>query len=173
MPNKQPFVTTLGSNPRQFVTVPVALQAIIVNSEEKILLLSSPTRKLGWQLVTGAMEADETVLEGTRREVAEEVGPDVRVKPLGSVHAQSFRYDENVPYMLSHFYLFSYEGGSIVPGDDMIGSEFRWWALDELEDDTIHFHVTAQAWILNRAIQLYRLWRNEPERPLQPPVDEA
>ena len=50
------------------------------------------------------------------------VGPGVRVRPLGAVHAQSFHYDANVRYMIGLDYLLAYEGGQVEPGDDMLGS---------------------------------------------------
>ena len=50
----------------------------------------------------------------------------------------------------------------------MLGSEYRWWSLDELDDDAPVLHVSTKRWMLKRAIELYRLWRDEPEQPLQP-----
>ncbi|MEM7125332.1 MAG: NUDIX hydrolase [Chloroflexota bacterium] len=167
MSNQQPIVTTAGSSPRQFVASAVAVQAIIINQAEEILLLSSPSRKQGWQLVSGALEAGETLLSGTLREVYEELGMNIKVRPLGNVHAETFHYDERVQYMLGTYYLFAYQGGEIIPGDDMIGSEFRWWPLTDLEEDTQEFHVTAKPWMLKRAVELYRLWVDQPEVPLQ------
>ena len=168
MLNQQPFVTAAGSRQRRFATSAVAIQAIITNQAEEILLLSSPTRKQGWQVVSGALEAGETLLDGTLREVYEELGEDIRVRPLGTVHVETFHYDENVRYMLSTYYLFAYEGGKIQPGDDMIGSEYRWWSLSDLDENKLVFHASAKPWMLERAIDLYRLWLNQPELPLQP-----
>ncbi|MCB9422022.1 MAG: NUDIX hydrolase [Ardenticatenaceae bacterium] len=162
----QPFITTLKGRP--FAASAIALQAVIVNDQEQILLLNSPIRNQGWQTVSGGLEAGETLLEGVRREVAEEVGPDVRVRPLGVVHAQTFHYDDNVQFMVGIYYLLAYEGGKIVPGDDMAGSTCRWWSLEELEDKSQHWHPTVIPWMLHRAIDLYRLWQDDPERPLQP-----
>ncbi|MBE2201265.1 MAG: NUDIX hydrolase [Anaerolinea sp.] len=162
----QPVVMSVTERP--FAAFAVAVQAIIVNDHEQILLLSSARRgRAGvWQTVSGGLEASETVLTGTLREVAEEVGPDVRVRPLGLVHAQSFHYDSKLQHMIGVYYLLAYEGGNIVPGDDMIGSEWRWWSLVDLE--TVSLHASTHLWMLRRAVQLYRLWRDEGERPLQP-----
>ena len=80
MLNQQPVVTTTGSCQRRFATPAVAIQAIIINHAEEILLLSSPNRKQGWQVVSGALEASETLLDGTSREVYEELGDDIRVR---------------------------------------------------------------------------------------------
>jgi ADP-ribose pyrophosphatase YjhB (NUDIX family) len=167
MTTSQPFVISAGPKRRQFATSAVAIQAIIVNQAEQVILLSSPTRKQGWQVVSGALEAGETLLDGTLREVYEELGPNIQVRPLGTVHAETFHYDERVQYMLSTYYLFAYQGGDILPGDDMLGSEYRWWALPELEEEGLIFHASAKLWVLKRAIALYRLWSQEGELPLQ------
>jgi ADP-ribose pyrophosphatase YjhB (NUDIX family) len=167
MSSEQPIVITAGPNPRQFATSAVAIQAIIVNQYRQILLLSSPTRNQGWQVVSGALEAGETLLAGTLREVHEEIGIDIKVRPLGTVHIQTFHYDEQVQYMLSSYYLFAYQGGRILPGDDMIGSECRWWSMTEIEAEGEDFHVSTKPWMLKRAIELYDLWAKEDDLPLQ------
>jgi hypothetical protein len=65
-----------------------------------------------------------------------------------------------------------YEGGEIVPGDDMAGSEARWWLLDELVNEVdLYFHDSIKLWLLRRSVDLYRLWKDEGERPLQPLLD--
>jgi ADP-ribose pyrophosphatase YjhB (NUDIX family) len=160
--------TILTKQKRPFATSAIALQAIIMNKQEQILLLNSPTRNQGWQVISGALEAGETILAGTLREVQEEAGTAVRVRPLGVVHAQTFHYDAEVRFMAAIYYLLAYEGGKIVPGDDMVGSAHRWWSLDELAAENPHLHPTAIPWLLRRAVDLYRLWHNAPERPLQP-----
>ena len=165
MPTNQPNIVSLTGRP--FAASAIALQAIIVNEKEQILLLNSPTRNQGWQTISGGLEAGETILDGVRREVVEEVGPDVRVRPLGVVHVQTFHYDENVRFMVAIYYLMAYEGGTIVPGDDMKGSAYRWWNLGELEDESLPHHPTVIPWVLRRTIDLYRLWKDDPERPLQ------
>ena len=168
MSNQQPFIYAVDPPYRRFATSAVALQAIIINPAEQILLLNSPARQQGWQVVSGALKTKETLLDGTLREVYEELGSDIQVRPLGTVHVDSFHFDENVQYMLATYFLFAYEGGSIQPGSDMVGSEFRWWSLDELSNSSKIFHATAQLWMLQRAVELYRLWNKLPKLPLQP-----
>jgi NADH pyrophosphatase NudC (nudix superfamily) len=165
MSTKQPNIVSQKGRP--FAASAIALQAILINEQEQILLLNSPTRNQGWQTISGGLEANETILDGVRREVAEEAGPDVQIRPLGVVHAQTFHYDKNVRYMVGIYYLLAYESGKIMPGDDMAGSNYRWWSLDELDDDNLHLHPTVIPWMLRRAINLYRLWQGEPARPLQ------
>lgn len=164
----QPIVYTGPPRYRPFATTPIALQAIVINEMEQFLLLNSPRRQQGWQTVSGAMEMGETILAGTLREVAEELGQQVCVRPLGIVHAETFHYDEQVRFMASTYYLMLYEGGAIVPGDDMVDSEVRWWSLAELQTERVPFHPSIKLWLLERVVTLYRLWWDEGERPLQP-----
>jgi hypothetical protein len=61
--------------------------------------------------------------------------------------------------MLSIGYLLAYEGGEIVPGDDMAGSEYRWWSLDEILSDDIKLIIPPdEKWMVKRAVELSRLW---------------
>ena len=62
MKGNQPLITAVGSRQRQIVTSAVAVQAILINQNEETLLLRSPRRNRGWQLVSGALEANETLL---------------------------------------------------------------------------------------------------------------
>ena len=59
------------------------------------------------------------LLEAALREVREEAGHHVRVRPLGVVHASTFEYDARVRRMISVVFLMAHEGGAAVPGDDM------------------------------------------------------
>jgi ADP-ribose pyrophosphatase YjhB (NUDIX family) len=158
---------------RRFACSPAAVLGFIVNSHEEILLMSNPNEEMGWQVVNGAMEAQETPLEAVLRETKEETGDDIQVRPLGIVHVSSFHYDENVQFMLSIGYLLAYEGGEIVPGDDMAGSEYRWWSLDEiLSEEIILIIPPDEKWMIERAIELYRLWRGS-DKVGQPGFDRS
>ena len=171
----QPII--MSENERPFTASAVALQAIIINANEQFLLLSSPRRnqKNEWQTVSGGLDAEESLLDGVLREVAEEVGA-VQIRPLAVLHSQTFRYDGNIPHMIGIYYLLRYEGGEVVPGDDMIGSDFRWWGLDELETavaaGTTTLHVSTHLWMLRRAVKLHRLFEEAwlETAVLQPPV---
>jgi len=163
MSNLHPFVQKKKGT-RRFACSAVAVQAVVVSPQETTLLLSSPVRNPGgvWQVVSGALEAGETVLEGTLREAREELGPKIRLRPLGTIHVQTFHYDENIQYMIAIYYLLAYEGGEVLPGDDMQGSQYRWLSLSELDDENVKIVVPpGQTWILKRAIELYRLWKDQ------------
>lgn len=161
MVNQQPIVTTLDGR-RRFACSPLAVLVFIVNEAEQILLLAHPQRKGWWEVVNGALEAEETLLAGALRETREEVGAAVRVRPLGTIHASTFSYDANVPYMISLSYLMAYEGGPVQPGDDMLGSEYRWWTLTELAAEDVKIVIPPhQKWLMKRAIECYRLWKEQ------------
>lgn len=166
----QPTIT--AQNGRSFPAYAVALQAIIINDHEEFLMLLSPTRNQGWQIVSGGLDAEETILDGTLREVGEEIGTDAKVRPLGLVHSQTFQYDPGIPHMIGTYYLFAYESGPIVPGDDMVGSDVRWWSLAELAAKKPFLHGSTHPWMLERAVDLYRLWQDEEKRPLQPELKD-
>ena len=159
--NQQPEIVT--SKGRRFACSPGAVLGIVVNEQERILLLSSPIASGGWEVINGALEAGETVLEGALREVAEEAGAQVQVRPLGVVHAITFHYDDVAQFMISINYLFEYLGGPVEPGDDMAGSAFRWWSLEELREERPLLLVPGneQLWILERAVELFKLWRGK------------
>lgn len=77
------------------------------------------------------------------------------------MHVQSFHYDENVQYMRSVGYLMAYQGGQVEPGDDMRGSDFRWWSLEDLANEGVKVIVPPdQEWLLERAVELYSLWKD-------------
>ena len=172
MPNQQPTISD-ASGRRLFACSVVGLLAFIIDEDERILLLAHPRRNGEWEVVNGALEAAETIVEGILREVREEAGPDVKVRPLGTVHAFTFYYDDHVQYLLSLCYLLAYQGGQVQPGDDMRGSQFRWWSLPELEDEQVKIIVPRdQKWLMRRAIELYRLWKDQTVD-LQPDRDPA
>lgn len=161
MTDSKPVITTADGS-RQFACSPAAVLGIIVNKREEILLLAHPDLGGCWQVVNGAMEAGETVLNAALREITEEAGSEIQVHPLGTVHVSTFHYDQQVRYMLSIAYLFAYRGGEVQPGDDMQGSEYRWMSLEEINQDQIELIIPpGEKWVLARAVELFRLWLNE------------
>jgi glycosyltransferase involved in cell wall biosynthesis/ADP-ribose pyrophosphatase YjhB (NUDIX family) len=161
-------VTELG---RPFATVPAALLVFVINDQEEFLLLRHPQRP-GWEVVNGALEANETLADGALRELCEEAGPAVEVRLLGPVHIQSFHYDQQVRYMLSLSFVAAYEGGEVVPGDDMTGSDAGWFDLETVEAPSFPIVVPPDLrWLFRRALTLYRLWRDE-QVVLQGPLPE-
>lgn len=173
MSEQQNYITTQDGK-RRLACIPAAVLAIIVNEREEVLLLSHPKQHGGWQVINGALEAGETAMQGALRETYEEAGSAIQVRPLGTVHVSTFPYDEKVRYMLSIAFLFAYDGGEIEPGDDMAGSEYRWWSLEELFSKEVDLIIPpGEKWVIKRAIDLYRLW-NQGEDPVkQPGFDQS
>ena len=165
-PNR-PHAITAASG-RTFATFPAAVVVPIVNGREELLLLESQRRPGLWEPVNGAVEGDETLLEAALREVREEAGPDLRVRPLGVVHASTFAYDLRVPRMISVVYLMAHDGGAVVPGDDMRGSGVRWATFSAIESEALRLLAPLdQAWLRRRTVELFRLWNLQPAVELQ------
>jgi 8-oxo-dGTP pyrophosphatase MutT (NUDIX family) len=166
--------TIAASSGRAFATFPAAVVVPIVNQRGELLLFESPRRPSWWEPVNGAVDNGETLLEAALREVREEAGPDLRVRPLGVVHASTFAYDARVRRMISVVYLMAHEGGAAVPGDDMRGSRVRWATLDVIESDGLRLLPPLdQAWLRRRTVDLFRLWEPEPPVPLQGPSENV
>lgn len=169
MPNQQPIITSV--NRRKFPASATGLLAFIIDSEERVLLLAHPKRKGEWEVINGGLDAEETILDGVMREIGEEAGKEIRVQPLGAMHAYTFRFDDNVQYMISICYVLAYESGEVLPGDDMTGSVVKWWRLDEVMNDEVKLIVPRdQKWLLKRAIEVYQLWKDQ-KVDLQPERD--
>jgi ADP-ribose pyrophosphatase YjhB (NUDIX family) len=167
--NQQPIVE--DSRGRRFAMSAAAVLAFIINEEREILMLKHPQRD-GWEIVNGALDEEETVLEGVLREISEEAGPDLKVRPLGTIHTHTFRYDDRIQYMISISYLLAYESGAAVAGHDMADSEVRWVSLSDIKDGTIKVVVPGEmAWLFRRAVELYDLWYDRPDELLQPVFD--
>ena len=158
---------------RLFATSPAAVVVPVVNAREQLLLLEHPRRSGWWEPVNGAVEAGETLLGAALREVREEAGADVRVRPLGVVHAATFAYDAVVERVIGVTYLMAHEGGEPIPGDDMRGSRVTWATCDEIESRALRLVPPLdQAWLRRRTIELFRLWARAPDVPLQGPLAE-
>lgn len=163
-----------GKSGRKFAASAVGLLAFIVREDERVLMLSHPKRPGKWEPPNGAFDGNETIIDGLMREIREEAGEDVRVRPLGAVHAYTFRYDPVLTHMISIAYLFAYEGGEVSPGDDMAGSGIAWLSTADIDSGTYDIIVPSQQpWMLHRAIELYRLWKDVPPVEQQPVWGES
>lgn len=163
----QPTITS-ASGKRTFACFPVAVLGFIVNADERILVLKHPQRA-GWEVINGALDAGETVEQGVLREISEEAGAEIRVRPLGGLHDYTFRYDDHVPLMLSVCYLLAYEGGDVLPGSDMQGSAIRWVSADEVRRGDVPILVPSKMeWLFQRAVDVYRLVNDAPPVVRQP-----
>jgi len=164
----QPTITD-ATGQREFACFPVGVGAFILDQQERILVLSAPNSPERWEIACGALEAGETLLEGVLREIREELGDQIRVRPLGVLHGYTFPYDERAQHLVSVMWLMEYEGGEVVPGDDMAGATVRWVTAEEVEGGELSIVVpTDLPWLFGRAVSLYRLLRGQPAVDLQP-----
>lgn len=145
---------------REFACFPAAILGFIVNNADEVLLLSHP-QKGGWQVVAGAIEDGESPVAALCREVAEEVGPQVCIRPVATVHTFLYRYDARVQAMLSIAYVATYISGEVVPGDDMATSAFRWASAEEIASEELVLVVPSQRWLFRRALAVHRLFLGE------------
>ncbi len=116
--------------PRRFSCLPIGVCVLVYNDQDEVLLLRRPSTQ-DWECPSGAVEAEESLDEAARRELREEVG-DVQVGPLLTVHAYTVAYDTFLPPLVSITYAARYQGGTIVPGDDMVGADVIWAPLSEI-----------------------------------------
>ncbi len=152
--------TLLSARGRQFACFPAAVLAFVVNDRGELLLLAHPREAGAWEVISGAMKDGETVLEAVLRETREEAGSGFHVRPIGTLHAYSYRYDAQIPHMISIAYLLAHEDGAVAPGDDMAGATFRWWRLDQIRRERPRVVVPHSGpWLLERAIELHGIWR--------------
>jgi class 3 adenylate cyclase/8-oxo-dGTP pyrophosphatase MutT (NUDIX family) len=168
--DNQPNPTLEAIRGRVFPCFPVAVQAVIIDPDERILLLAH--KRKGICVISGGLEAHESVLHGALRETAEEAGFAVRVRPLGVSHASSFSYDDRIKYMLDVYFVMAYEGGRVVPSDDMEGADVLWLTLDEIVSKKLELTIPPSGpnalSILRRSVALWRVWRNTSDYQLEP-----
>jgi ADP-ribose pyrophosphatase YjhB (NUDIX family) len=161
--------TILASSGRVFNACAVGLVALIVRADERILMLAHPKRPNKWEPPNGAFDGNETILDGLMREIREEAGEQIQVRPLGALHTYTFRYDDSIRYMVSIVYLFAYEGGEVIPGDDMAGSQVMWMSANEATNGAYDIIVPSeQPWLFKRAVDVYRLLKDAPPVIQQP-----
>ena len=168
MPNEQPHIVSENGS-RSFACSPVAVVALVINDQEQ-LLCGYHSKRQRWEAVSGVLEASESLVDGALRELREEMGAAIRARPLGVVHASTFCYDDNAQFMISIVYLLAYEGGAIVPGDDMSKGRFQWIPLQDLATGQLTVGIPGEPWLLRRTLDMYRLWKDEHvvlQRPLR------
>jgi 8-oxo-dGTP pyrophosphatase MutT (NUDIX family) len=160
--------TITAKSGREFAVFPAGLIALIIDSQERFLLLKHPKHET-YEPVNGGYDGGETILEGFLREIREEAGEQIQVRPIAAVHTYSFHYDEILPPMISMVFLFEYLGGDVIPGDDMVNAEIHWLRVEEINSGEYIIPVPNQVlWVYERAAKLYRLLKDEPSVLLQP-----
>jgi 8-oxo-dGTP pyrophosphatase MutT (NUDIX family) len=145
---------------RTFTCFPAAVMVFHINDNEEFLMLTSGNDE--WQVVSGALEDNESILEGAIRESLEELGSGIQISPLGVVHALRFNFDETIQNMISILYVMRFSGGPVVPGDDMLGAQHQWWNLGQIRANIARISKPEkQLWLFERALDLFRQYRDE------------
>ena len=150
-------ITSLSG--REFACFPVALVAYVINENKEFLFLSREGED-SWEIPSGAMEAGENTVDGILRELNEELGDAIRIKPMGVVYAHTFPFDEKVKEMISIGFLLQYLGGEINPSDDMKGAAYKWMNLEEISLEKNISVPRNKGILFDRATELFNLWKD-------------
>lgn len=115
------------------VLYPVSVGAVILNTQNQILLFSKPHRH-DWRCVSGWVEK-ETLWDAIHREIHEETGlTGFRVGHVLDAH--TYLYQKDKP-LISVWFLVSYLYGEIHPSDDLANYHFAWFKEPEVENLSI------------------------------------
>ncbi len=115
--------------PRRFDCAPFAVYVVLFDHADRVLLLRAPGNE-AFEVISGAVEAGENLVDAAKRELREEAG-NLEVSEPVCFAADKVTYDSLLPSLISVGFACRYRSGDLVPGDDMAGSEFRWCAADE------------------------------------------
>lgn len=135
---------------RRFACAPVGVFVMVVDSEDRFLLLRAPDRPT-FEVPSGAVEAGEDLEQAARRELAEETGA-VQVGPLSCIHAYTVPYHPRLPPLVSVGFVARLQSGTVVPGDDMAGGEVRWAGVPEVESGEVRVSVPTDTALFARAL---------------------
>ena len=116
---------------RTFHSAPhAAVNALIMDAERRVLLTRraiDPSKDL-WDVPGGFVDVGESLEEGLRREVREELGVDIRIHQLSGSYADVYGGDATP--VVAIYYLASIAGGVPAAGHEV--SELRWFRGDDL-----------------------------------------
>jgi ADP-ribose pyrophosphatase YjhB (NUDIX family) len=142
-----PYLKSLRSVLGSRCIVVPGVRAIILNDREEVLL-HRRTDTGCWSLPAGAVELNETALDGLRREVREEVNLEVhKAEPMAlySGPSQRFKYpngDEIQGFAVA-FIVRNWSGDPEADGVE--GSEVRFWQLEALPGNLVKTHAQTLA----------------------------
>ena len=143
---------------REFPTSPmVGVGAVIVDDQARVLLVkrAAEPMKGHWSLPGGLLELGETLVEGVKREVAEETGlivmPQAVVEAVDRIYSYSDGQKSQIRY---HYVVVDYwcrvAGGNLCPATDV--TEVAWVSRAEWSDsnlyslDSIAVQVIEKGW---------------------------
>jgi 8-oxo-dGTP diphosphatase len=132
----------------------VGIGGVVIASGRALLIKRGhPPLQGEWSIPGGTLEVGETLLEGVRRELAEETGIEVRVLALIEVFERVFRDDAGKARY--HFVILDYlceaVGGEAQAGSDV--TDVAWASEDELEQYALTPTATR---VIRRAFEMSR-----------------
>lgn len=140
---------------REYPERPIVGVGGVVISDGRALLIKRgyPPLQGEWSIPGGTLELGETLLEGVRRELAEETGIEVRIVDLIEVFERVFR--DEAGKVRYHFVILDYLceaiNGSAVAGSDV--SDVAWASEAELGQYSLTSTATR---VIRRAFEMSR-----------------
>lgn len=113
-----------------------ATTATIIYKDQKILLQKRSDNGL-WALHGGFINLGETIEEGMKRELKEEIGiVPLEYQPYGVYSGKQMHYvypnGDEVYYLVTVFFCTKYEGIEQADGDEV--SQLEWFSLNDIPD---------------------------------------
>lgn len=110
----------------------VASGGLIINSEDKILLVKNPRK--GWEYPGGIIEPGETLPQGLIREIKEETGVDVEIINVVGIYSNTkkkkgYNEVEEVPTIVTIDFICKYISGELRTSDESV--EVKWFSKEE------------------------------------------
>lgn len=112
----------------------VAAGGIILNAENKVLLVKNPRK--GWEYPGGEIENGETIIDGLKREIKEESGIDADVVNVVGIYSntkkkQGFNGVKVIPTIVTIDFICRYVSGKLATSDE--SEDVRWFSKEEAE----------------------------------------
>ena len=110
----------------------VAAGGIILNEENKVLLVKNPRK--GWEYPGGEIENGETIIDGLKREIKEESGIDVEVANVVGIYSNTkkkkgFNGVKVIPTIVTIDFICRYVSGKLTMSNE--SDDVRWFAIEE------------------------------------------
>ena len=149
--------------PREYPERPIVGVGGVVIAEERALLIrrAHPPLEGQWSIPGGTLEVGETLIEGVKRELAEETGTEVRVLEMIEVFERISRDDTERPKY--HFVILDYlcelVGGEPHAGSDV--TDVAWCHEAEMANYSLTPTATR---VIRKAFQMARERSPAPRR---------
>lgn len=125
----------LDTNLREGEGIRTAVDVAIFNARGEVLL-GKRLAKAGfdtWGFVGGHLRTGESIIDGAKREIYEELGTEVQIEPINKIIA--VRENSLPPGFIHHITIIilgRYIGGNIKVNEPNKCEEWAWFSLDDL-----------------------------------------